>query len=187
MSNLIQVYNNTLTDDFCNLIINTFENDIINQFQGETLYGINYKFKKTTDLIITNNNLKWKYIYESFIPIINHFLNIYKNNNLKNSFYFKDFEIFPKFLIHKYSKNEDYYNFHHDFSKLGNFGYRYFTLLFYLNTINEGGETQFIDGTKIKPIKGNLLIFPCLWTYVHKGCVPISDIKYVVACWIKIK
>ena len=32
MCNLIQVYNKTLTHDFCNLIINTFENDIINQF-----------------------------------------------------------------------------------------------------------------------------------------------------------
>ena len=47
MSNLIQVYNNTLTDDLCNLIINTFENDIVNQFQGETLNGINLKYKKT--------------------------------------------------------------------------------------------------------------------------------------------
>ena len=45
MSNLIQVYNNTLTDDFCKLIINTFENDIVNQFQGETLGGIKISLK----------------------------------------------------------------------------------------------------------------------------------------------
>tara|TARA_X000000368_G_scaffold226885_1_gene179074 strand:- start:5977 stop:6540 length:564 start_codon:yes stop_codon:yes gene_type:complete len=187
MSNLIQVYNNTLTDDFCKLIINTFENDIVNQFQGETLGGLKISLKKTTDLYITNNSLTWKNIYKSLIPIINNYLNIYKNNNLKNLLNFTEFEFFPKFLMHKYCKNEDYFNFHHDFSKLGNFDYRYFTLLFYLNTVDDGGETEFIDGTKIKPEKGKLLIFPCLWTYVHKGCVPISDIKYVIACWIKIK
>ena len=92
MSNLIQVYNNTLTDYFCKLIINTFENDIVNQFQGETLGGIKISLKKTTDLYITNNSLTWKNIYNSLIPIINNYLNIYKNNNLKNLLNFKEFE-----------------------------------------------------------------------------------------------
>ena len=58
------------------------------------------------------------------------------------------------------------------------------TYLFYLNTIEEGGETEFIDGTKIKPETGKLLIFPATWTYEHRGNVPISSNKYICTGWL---
>ena len=99
-------------------------------------------------------------------------------------------------MMMKYLKNDGLYEWHNDFHLLGtSIGdaddksgtCRILTYLFYLNTIDEGGETEFIDGTKIKPEKGKLLIFPATWPYVHKGNMPVSSNKYIVTGWLLLK
>jgi hypothetical protein len=57
--------------------------------------------------------------------------------------------------------------------------------LYYLNDVEEGGETEFFyQGIKTKPKKGSLVIFPAGFTHTHKGNVPFSDDKYVVTSWL---
>jgi hypothetical protein len=53
-----------------------------------------------------------------------------------------------------------------------------------LNDVYEGGETEFVDGTLIKPERGKLIIFPAYWNYHHQGRPPISNTKYIVTGWI---
>ena len=60
------------------------------------------------------------------------------------------------------------------------------TILLYLNDVDSeaGGATEFIDGQKICPEAGKLLIFPS--HYVHRGMVISRDVhKYVVSAWVK--
>ena len=59
---------------------------------------------------------------------------------------------------------------------------RIVTFLFYLNDVEEGGETFFYNG-KVKPEAGKLILFPATWTYNHKGNMPISNDKYIVTGW----
>jgi hypothetical protein len=62
---------------------------------------------------------------------------------------------------------------------------RLLTFIWYLNTVENGGETEFFNGRiKIKPEKGKLLLFPSTWTYNHKGNIPISSDKYIVTGWV---
>ena len=62
---------------------------------------------------------------------------------------------------------------------------RIITFLWYLNTVEEGGETEFFNGRiSIKPEKGKLLLFPSTWTYIHRGNMPISNDKYILTGWI---
>ncbi len=63
--------------------------------------------------------------------------------------------------------------------------HRVLAFLYYLNDVEEGGETEFhYQGIKTKPKKGTLVIFPAGFTHTHKGHVPLSDEKYVVTSWL---
>ena len=55
----------------------------------------------------------------------------------------------------------------------------------YLNTIEEGGETEFLYINKrIKAQQGRLIIFPAGFTHTHRGNPPIGQDKYIVSTWV---
>ena len=54
----------------------------------------------------------------------------------------------------------------------------------YLNDIEEGGETEFLDqNRRIKAQKGTMVIFPAAWTHVHRGNPPLNKDKYIGTGW----
>jgi hypothetical protein len=62
---------------------------------------------------------------------------------------------------------------------------RFLAFFMYLNTVKEGGETNFVTiNKKVKPKKGRLLIFPPLWTFPHEGRPTISEDKYIVGSYL---
>ncbi len=57
--------------------------------------------------------------------------------------------------------------------------------LIYLNDVEEGGETEFFyQQAKVKPTAGSLVLAPCTFTHTHRGSIPISNDKYVLASWV---
>ena len=64
MDNLVQSYNNTLSKEFCNHIIDLFESSN-NQVEGVSGSGVNKDIKDSTDLMVhaNLNNPEWDYIY----------------------------------------------------------------------------------------------------------------------------
>jgi hypothetical protein len=63
--------------------------------------------------------------------------------------------------------------------------HRVLAFLYYLNDVEEGGETEFhYQGIKVKPKQGSLIIFPAGFTHSHKGHIPISHEKYVISSWL---
>lgn len=60
--------------------------------------------------------------------------------------------------------------------------------LVYLNDVDQGGETEFFfQQAKVKPTQGSLVLAPCTFTHTHRGCVPQSNDKYVMASWVMYK
>lgn len=56
----------------------------------------------------------------------------------------------------------------------------------YLNTVDEGGETEFLYQSKrIKSEKGTIVLFPASYTHTHRGNPPLSNPKYIVTGWIE--
>jgi len=56
----------------------------------------------------------------------------------------------------------------------------------YLNTIEEGGETEFLYLKKrVKPVQGTCLIWPSGFTHTHRGNSPISTNKYIITGWLE--
>ncbi len=57
--------------------------------------------------------------------------------------------------------------------------------MFYLNDVEEGGETEFFyQQRKIKPQKGTMVIAPAGFTHSHRGNMPISGDKYIATSWV---
>ena len=54
----------------------------------------------------------------------------------------------------------------------------------YLNTIEDGGETEFLyQGKRVKAEQGKLLIWPAGFTHVHRGNPPLKESKYILTSW----
>jgi hypothetical protein len=109
------------------------------------------------------------------------------SNTCDNSYLFQGEMLDTGYQLQKYNKNEGLYKTHTDDNSqiLSNeIHSRVVTFIWYLNDVIEGGETIFINKCKIKPKKGNLLIFPSLWTYPHCGMVPESHDKYIITGWM---
>jgi hypothetical protein len=62
---------------------------------------------------------------------------------------------------------------------------RYLVLLWYLNDVEQGGETRFpqLDVT-IPARAGRLLMFPPYWMYQHEGLPPTSGDKYILSTYL---
>ena len=54
----------------------------------------------------------------------------------------------------------------------------------YLNTVEDGGETEFIyQQYKCKAVKGKTLIWPADWTHSHRGIISPTEDKYIITGW----
>ena len=86
---------------------------------------------------------------------------------------------------------EGFYEWHQDWTMEINpdgTGARVYTYIWYLNTIKKGddGYTQFIDGSKVRPKAGRMIIFPAVWPYLHRA-YPAKVRKYICTGWIYAK
>lgn len=62
--------------------------------------------------------------------------------------------------------------------------HRHLVFMTYLNTVTDGGETEFLNQQiKVKPVKGKTLIWPADWTHTHRGIPSFTQKKYIVTGW----
>lgn len=187
MDKLIYLENNSLPNELCEEIIKMFENDD-SLYDGVTAAGLNKNIKDTKDMIIPNND-KWNKILDVLTKELHRNLNLYIKS-LKTDF--NDYAIFSKnflyensFQIQRYRKNVGKYIYHHDHDiRFDQKDHRVITYLWYLNTVEEGGETEIWKTIKVKPEKGKLLLFPASWTFPHSGLMPESNDKYIITGWL---
>ncbi len=63
--------------------------------------------------------------------------------------------------------------------------HRVLLFMFYVNTVDEGGETEFLyQQQKIAPQTGRMVVAPAGFTHTHKGHVPVSGDKLILTSWI---
>jgi|SRR5210317_415441 hypothetical protein len=77
-------------------------------------------------------------------------------------------------------KKGRHYRWHHDF--LPQQPTRVLTFMWYLNTLepDEGGKTGFINGRRVRPEAGKLILFPATWTCLHTGELIKANTKYLL-------
>lgn len=63
--------------------------------------------------------------------------------------------------------------------------HRILLFMFYLNDVEEGGETDFYyQDVSIQPRAGRMVIAPAYFTHTHRGQVPRSNDKYILTSWV---
>ena len=189
LEDLIWTKPNSLSPELCDLIIKKFESDSRLRI-GSTLKGIDETTKKTTDLSISKFN-DWEIEdtklfeillfeleeYNKYIKSVNELLDYSINGYISTSD--------SGYQLQRYDNNQEspgFYDWHNDFSLDIN-GVRMLTFMWYLNDVEIGGETEFMNDMKIKPETGKLVIFPAQWQYLHRALPPISDKKWICTGW----
>jgi hypothetical protein len=192
-SEFIYCADNALSEHFCKTCIEKFEADE-RKFEGHIGHGyINKEIKDSTDLTISSLS-DWKYEDNIFCETLSEHLKNYVNSGIiKERTGIDDIEIFQTkmedtgYQIQRTNPNSGY-TWHSDFhtykSQIENTGVRLLTFIWYLNDIVEDGYTEFIDGTKIQPKTGRMIIFPACWTFYHRGYPPKSETKYIATGWL---
>lgn len=94
------------------------------------------------------------------------------------------FDLAHPWNIQKYEVGRHYSAYHCENNGNPKFNRRHLAFMTYLNTVNDGGETEFLyQNLKIKPEKGLTLIWPAYFTHIHRGLPSNSEIKYVTTGW----
>jgi hypothetical protein len=193
---LLYINENSLSKEFCNDLIKYFEIDN-HRYDGVTASGMRKHIKDTTDLVISriSDRAPWDIYKETLNNELQHNITEYctqLNNNCDNNNCDNIYNIFqstkleiPSMQMQKYDANVGKYVYHNDYQcNFEERQMRQITFMWYINDVEEGGETEFWKDQKIKPTAGKLVLFPAHWTYPHRAKMPISGHKYIITGWI---
>ena len=204
MDNLVQIYKNFIPKEYCDKIIDAFEKDPNTQ-AGISGSGINHNIKKSTDLMIASrlNSPEWKEIYDYLneallhtcvdyvgkFPMMSRTAKHETEMSLIRTVNAKLASISngrPHMQMQRYIDDQGYYAWHHE-NEGGVTGKRELFFIYYLNDVDNGGETEFkFNPLKVKPEAGKLIIAPALWTHKHRGNPPQNgQYKYIITGWIE--
>jgi hypothetical protein len=192
MDPYIYINKHSLSPELCKDIIEIYEKTQ-NKHRATTLGGFNENILNALQCDMQN-------ITDNDWPVIHEFLQNELKTNVekymktlddqigdgKTYKHITDDIIYNVFHINKYEcKNEGKYDYHIDrYLTKGMERERYITFIWYLNDVEEGGETEMKGNIRIKPESGKLLLFPSTWTYPHCSRKTISNDKYVIVGWL---
>lgn len=170
----------SLTNEFCEEIIKKFEEDD-RKTPGKTVGGFNPDTKNSTDLSISNFN-DWDEVTQKLDEALNKGVKEY-DKFLEEKFDYDQFKYSETTNGISYQiQRSGFYKYHQDAlvdKLLGRI--RVLTYIWYLNTPEQGGETDFVY-KKVKAEQGKLVLFPATWDYIHAG-LPTPK-KYIVTGWL---
>jgi len=184
MDSLIQVFDNTLDEKACDDLI-----DFFNSYQPED----NDDKKRRYELNMMPNFTLFKFtklreqkpeLHDYFLSSAQYVIGEYRKRTPASNFWPEKYG-FEEFKVKYYNKDlQDQFTIHTDATTLER-SKRFFAFFWYLNDVEQGGETEFPDlGIKIKPKKGRIVMFPPFWMYPHIGHPPISNDKYLLSVYL---
>jgi Rps23 Pro-64 3,4-dihydroxylase Tpa1-like proline 4-hydroxylase len=174
-----------LNKEFCRHVIDKFEKDD-RKYQGTTAEGVDLDMKISTDLLISPIE-DWgeedQVFYDSLRESIEEYKEMLDQINSELFHHVFHGELSDSGYQIQRTEIGGFYKWHHDYC-IEPAGNRILTYLWYLNEVEEGGCTEFVNGKMIKPKTGKLILFPSTWTYFHQGNPPISNVKYLCTGWL---
>ena len=201
MKELIYENEGSLSKELCEKFIKYFDSNEQLQNEGviglnkkngeyglENKVGVNKNVKESMDIYILLNKLKngtelfsmVNCLLENLKINLQFYIGILKEQNICFS---TDKLSVKELLLQKYISNEGKFAYHTDF-KLEKEKYRLINFIWYLNDVEEGGETEFFGNYRIKPTQGKIVFFPSEWFFPHQGKTPLSNNKYIITGWL---
>ena len=186
----IGVYPGTLSEELCDRLIEAFHEYEDHHYQGVTASGLDKRFKDTTDFDI----MKVPELEDLVIQVVeaaNEKIDLYvrrfrtTDEFNTHEYLFGNGTYYPVWQLQRYEKGVGHFKSFHTEGEYSEFYNRIFAVMFYLNDVEEGGETEFLhQSLMVKPTKGTFIVWPAPWPYVHRGHVPVSEDKYILTTWL---
>ena len=193
IKDFIGVYDGYIPDEACDQAIELFKkyqefNKVFSRFTSE---GATQDFKNDKQLFCTGDVLtdqefnvnKLKLLMVNFDMALKHY---YTETNVKK--YTADDIITDHVKIQKTMPSQGYHVWHIEHGEGRENEKRILVYSIYLNTVEEGGETEFLyQSQRVKPVKGRIVIWPAGFPYIHRGNPPLGGEKYIATSWISYK
>ena len=178
MNNYIQIYNNVLSDDYCDELKAKFDSCIYHESldQGPMSFSqINlnkYPY------------IQWGEDIKKLTTIFTKHISQYKQDCAITPEMWPNSYAFEEIRLKRYLNNDkDGFRPHVDAVSLAS-AIRFLVFFVYLDD-NEKGETAFPQLEVASPCKkGSLLMFPPLWPWLHAGLKPIDKPKYMLGSYL---
>ena len=182
---LIYYCEGALKEKFCKKVIEKFDNDERIK-QGCTSGGVNKSIKDSMDLNVSCHD-GWETEDKVFFKSLNkHFNKVLKHLESWQTIIELPYDD-SGYQIQRTPSNSNGYIWHHDSMvkhKGNDLLTRYFTYIWYLNDVTDDGYTEFMNGVKIQPKAGSIVIFPATWYHYHRGYPTKSQTKYICTGWM---
>ena len=190
IDNFIAIYDNYITPEECNKAITLFENEnklkkTFNRIGFENASTLQKQdqqyFAKGSNVDVWWESLKSMMI--NFDLAFKH----YSTTTGAGDAYGVPFHL-TELKIQKTLPTEGYHVWHIEHGKGFENEGRAFVFSIYLNDVEDGGETEFLNFSKrVKPKKGRIVIWPAGFPYVHRGNPPLSGEKYILTSWMMLR
>ena len=180
LKDYIQVYDDAIPKEVCTHAIKLFEEEQHEEWDRSGCPQFT-QFNITEHLEKHPESKDWDIIQYALIESAHRYAQEYMDKSNCRKF-FPPKSSLEQFRLKKYRKGtDDRFERHVDVGDHLS-AKRFLSLFWYLNDVEEGGETKF-DELTIEPNQGRLLIFPPLWCFPHSGEPTISDDKYLVGTY----
>lgn len=195
MDDFIGVFPNAFTDDFCGRVMDHFDYCRSNTtyVRPRTAEGVDPLDKSDHSMYLNDideiKELRFLHrdfsheFFEGSGRCLHQYYSKYSVLNRINTDHGPRSGVFD-LKIQKTDPGEGYHQWHCENFDRHSQSSRYLAYTVYLNTVEEGGETEFLyQKRRIKPEAGTLVVFPSGWTHVHRGNPPLSGSKYIITTW----
>ena len=185
MDKYIKVYDDVIDADSCKMLIEKFE-DSHEHFL--TVHDEDDDERISFKQIVLVDHKEWESVQKGMLEVFQDYIIHYKVDCNIVTKQWPETYGYEAIRIKRYLANDyDRFDPHVDVLNFET-ARRFLTFFIYLNDVEEGGETQFMNlhkpGTYIpytvQPKQGRLLMFPPTWQYYHAGLKPISGKKYLL-------
>ncbi len=187
MENYIRVYDNVISNEYCDKLIQKFENNPeqhLNQDRKHEDSDGTIHWKMSFSQIHMAEHYMWSDDVNFLIQTFQIYVKRYKEDCGITDIMWPSRYSYESMRLKKYLPNDkDEFQNHVDVKDY-TLARRFLVFFVYLDD-NEKGQTSFSQYDFKSPCKkGSLLIFPPLWPWLHAGEKPINKPKYIVGSYL---
>ena len=184
MDNLIRVYDDVVDEESCERMIKMFEDSKDTQPVKLDDGDNSISFTQLTMV----EHKEWESVQAGMLEVFQDYIMRYNIDVSLKSKQWPETYGYEAIRMKRYLDNDyDRFDPHVDVLNYET-ARRFLAFFIYLNDVEEGGETEFVNlykpGTyvpfKVEAKRGRLLMFPPLWPWYHAGRKPISNNKYII-------
>ena len=177
----IRTYDHDLDPQLCQQMIGSFAG--LERFQLRNGRGVRRGLEDSAWTELNVSRLSDPAFLAMFRKLIDRALERY-NRDIELAIPIPNSPVFSNLTLKRYrAGQQEQFQLH--FDSINHVANRYLVLLWYLNDVEQGGETRFpqLDVT-IPARAGRLLMFPPYWMYQHEGLPPLTGDKYIISTYL---